>query len=163
MELRIRDLALIQDELDRRIFELHQTTREKTRDDRILALLVEVGELANETRCFKYWSLKAPSSDDIVFEEFSDVLHFVLSLGLDLGYAGDRIDFEVSEERLNTLFHHMYQAIYEFSRSNTVEDYEKLLNVMCILAYKLGMSPEAMREMYLLKNKKNHQRQDNSY
>lgn len=26
-----------------------------------LALLVELGELANETRCFKFWSTKGPS------------------------------------------------------------------------------------------------------
>ena len=27
----------------------------------ILALQVEIGELANETRCFKHWSNKGPS------------------------------------------------------------------------------------------------------
>ena len=47
-----------------------------------LALLVELGELANETRCFKFWSTKGPSAREVILEEFVDSIHFMLSLGL---------------------------------------------------------------------------------
>ena len=41
MKIKISDLQKIQNELDSRIFEKHNTTRQETRNDRILALLVE--------------------------------------------------------------------------------------------------------------------------
>ncbi len=45
----------------------------------ILELLVEIGELANETRCFKYWSLKKASPKEVILEEYIDCLFMILS------------------------------------------------------------------------------------
>ena len=42
-----------------------------------LELLVELGELANETRCFKYWSVKKADKDKVL-EEYADVLLMIL-------------------------------------------------------------------------------------
>ena len=42
-----------------------------------LELLVELGELANETKCFKYWTVKKPNKE-LVLEEFADSLLMVL-------------------------------------------------------------------------------------
>lgn len=163
MEIRIDDLMQIQDSLDSRIFSLHDTSRTKTREDRILALLVEAGELANETRCFKYWSVQKPSEDAVIFEEFSDVVHFSLSLGIDIGFDEEVIGYHESEASLNDQFHLLYRSINAFSLSNTKEDYRHLLEVIFTLSHKLGMDAEAIRQMYLYKNKKNHQRQDDNY
>ncbi|AMC94262.1 hypothetical protein AOC36_09810 [Erysipelothrix larvae] len=163
MELLIHDLQAIQNELDSRIFTLHDTTREKTRNDRILALLVETGELANETRCFKYWSLRAPSDNETVFEEFSDVLHFTLSLGIDIDFSDACIVYEKSSLILNDQFHQVYRLIQLFSTSNRKEDYRALFASILSLAYSLGMNNEVIRNMYLMKNQKNHQRQDDKY
>lgn len=163
MELVVKDLRLIQESLDARIFDLHNTTRERTRNDRILALLVELGELANETRCFKYWSLKGPSEDAIVFEEFSDVLHFTLSLGIDIKDADDSIHYDTSSLTLNEQFHNIYHLVHEFSKSNAGDDYRLLFKAILTLAQSMGMTDSKIRSMYLDKNSKNHQRQDNQY
>ena len=52
-----------------------------------LELLVELGELANETKCFKYWSKKMPNKD-LVLEEYADTLlmvfYFFRELDIDL-------------------------------------------------------------------------------
>lgn len=53
MECKINDLYELQEALDDRIFEQHGVTRADTMTRRQLALLVEISELANETRCFK--------------------------------------------------------------------------------------------------------------
>lgn len=163
MQIRIDDLSKIQDALDSRIFELHNTSRKATRDDRVLALLVEAGELANETRCFKYWSLQKPSEDAVIFEEFSDIVHFSLSLGIDIGFDERIIEYEASSLTLNEQFHSLYKSINDFSLRNSIEDYKHLLQVIFSLSYSLGMKSEDIREMYLYKNQKNHQRQDNNY
>lgn len=52
-----------------------------------IGLLTELGEFCNETKCFKYWSIKEPKRD-LVLEEFADcaimVLTFFHYLDLDL-------------------------------------------------------------------------------
>ena len=50
-------------------------------NDRLLALFVEVGEFANATRCFKYWSKKPSESKERLLDEYVDMLHFWLSIG----------------------------------------------------------------------------------
>ena len=42
-----------------------------------LELLVEIGELCNETRCFKFWSKKS-ANREATLEEYADVLMMVL-------------------------------------------------------------------------------------
>ena len=61
MKLNLTDLIPLQKELDERIMSLHEQTRPSTQLKRVLALVVEISELANETRTFKYWSLKGAS------------------------------------------------------------------------------------------------------
>ena len=42
-----------------------------------LELIVELCELANETKCFKYWTVKKPDKE-MVLEEFADSLMMIL-------------------------------------------------------------------------------------
>ena len=79
MKIELEELFKAQAELDATIAKNHQISYETTRHRRIMACLVEIGELANATRCFKYWSNKGKESDDIVLDEFADGLHFFLS------------------------------------------------------------------------------------
>src|SRR5690606_36397479 len=84
MEIDWQKLFSMQRELDERIIVEHQLTGTYFLE-RLLALQVEVGELANETRCFKYWSLKPPAERAVILEEYVDGIHFILSIGLSLG------------------------------------------------------------------------------
>jgi dimeric dUTPase (all-alpha-NTP-PPase superfamily) len=59
---------------------------------RLLALQVEVSELANATRCFKYWSTKESEPKERLLDEYADVLHFVLSLGNTLKFTPEEIE-----------------------------------------------------------------------
>ena len=60
-------------------------------ENKILALLVEISELANETRCFKHWSKKGPSEESVLLEEYVDSLHFFLSIANHHQYDVDRL------------------------------------------------------------------------
>lgn len=60
--------------------------------ERLLALHVEVSELANATRCFKYWSEKGPESKERLLDEYADCLHFLLSVGHTLGFTAEEIE-----------------------------------------------------------------------
>ena len=44
-----------------------------------LELIIEFGEFINETKCFKYWSVKKPNVEDML-EEYADCILMVLYL-----------------------------------------------------------------------------------
>lgn len=97
----LEDLLKLQKELDAYILSQHDTTLDPKNllTDTILALQVEVSELANETRCFKHWSRKGASEKSIILEEYVDVLHFFLSLGNQLGFTAQDICTGYLEKR----------------------------------------------------------------
>ena len=97
MTLNFNYLFSLQRELDNRIVQEHELEGQNLFEKKLLALMVEVGELANETRCFKYWSKKAPSPKETILEEYVDGIHFILSLGLELGVTHGELPFEVDE------------------------------------------------------------------
>ena len=88
----LTDLYIKQKELDLEIAKNHNINYENTRNKRVLALLVELGEFANTTRTFKFWSNKGPEAKEVMLDEFADGLHFLLSLGIDRGYETDTIE-----------------------------------------------------------------------
>lgn len=53
----------LQTKLDQRIIKEHHVEEKHLLDNTILALLVEIGELANTTRCFKHWSNKGAMAE----------------------------------------------------------------------------------------------------
>lgn len=61
-------------------------------DKKLLALNVEVGELANATRCFKYWSEKENEGTERILDEFADILHFLLSVANSLQFTSEEIE-----------------------------------------------------------------------
>ena len=84
--MNLQILFSMQRQLDERIETERGLRGERLIERKLLALLVEVGELANETRCFKFWSSKPKAADETILEEYVDGLHFILSLGLDLSF-----------------------------------------------------------------------------
>lgn len=81
--MNIKELLDKQKELDLYIAKeknLRDPYDTKWLESRKLALLVEVAELANATRCFKYWSNKGPESKERMLDESANCLHFCLSL-----------------------------------------------------------------------------------
>lgn len=59
-------------------------TRKNTVTERQVALMTELGELFNEMQNFKYWKHNKDIQIDKVKEEYADVLHFIISLGIDI-------------------------------------------------------------------------------
>ena len=55
----------------------YMDTEDKLYEKNCLELIVELCELANESKCFKYWTIKKPDKE-LVLEEFADSLLMVL-------------------------------------------------------------------------------------
>ncbi|MEW4328176.1 dUTP diphosphatase [Rossellomorea marisflavi] len=156
-------LLNMQNELDRHIEREHGLQDADLVDKKILALLVELGELANETRCFKFWSKKAPSEQEVILEEYVDGIHFILSLGIEIGVRS--IDEpEVLEEGDPTEeFLKVYSEVNRFSEERSVENLLALFQQFLQLGRVLGFKSEDILESYLKKNEVNYQRQQEGY
>ncbi len=164
--MKIKELFSMQNELNMRIVKEHKLDNSSLFEQRRLAFLVELGELANETRCFKYWSKRPASEKEVILEEYVDGLHFVLSIGLDLSFKEVEITTEVdlSEKMdkidINTLFLNLYQS---GSKSLLNEEFQSFFDTFLGLGVKLGFSFEEIEEAYFAKNRVNHARQDTGY
>lgn len=158
-----RKLFTTQRELDYRIETKHHLENEALFDKKILALLVELGECANETRCFKFWSVKKAAPRKTILEEYVDGLHFILSLGLELDVKN--YDFYPNSDPVDKVdqFQKVYQAVVFFKNEHNVETYEKLFSDFMTLGFALEFEVEEIIEAYYDKNKINHKRQDNNY
>ena len=85
-----------------------------------LELLVELGELCNESKCFKYWSRKE-ANRELVLEEYADVLLMIF-------YFFRELDISLEEEfpkenNLNLIdeFMYLYEKISIFNKQYNKE------------------------------------------
>ena len=144
--------------------------------EKILALYTELGELANELpEIFKFWSGKKNNYEKAL-KEYVDVMHFLLSVGLDL-----RMDFEelcvgdqyadYTAERPVETFNKLFECVSEFgevanygNRSDLIFVYEVTLNVFLGLGEKhLHFTLGQIESAYFEKNQINHKRQESGY
>lgn len=173
-------LLKIQRELDETIESNHGLTGANLIPYKLLAFQVELGELANETRCFKFWSKKPASAKDIILEEYVDGLHFLMSLGLDSGHEPsaefwrvvDQLMTGTKEELSNIADHNakqtaafqkVFKALTAYNAEHTLPVYKQLFADFLVLGDVLGFSIEQMVEAYLEKNKVNYERQEQGY
>jgi dimeric dUTPase (all-alpha-NTP-PPase superfamily) len=161
--LNITKLFMLQSELDSHIESEHPRKEGTSRHhEKVLALLVELGELANETRCFKFWSHKPASERAVVLEEFSDGIHFLLSLGLEKGIE----DLDIRPIKANTLtelFIGLYNAFSVLSISFSPKSYSAAFSAYMGMGEMLGFSWDEIENAYCAKNTINHARQESWY
>ena len=163
--MELHELFEMQKGLDKHIAEKHQLQTESLISRKVLALLVELGELANETRCFKFWSVKGASPKETILEEFVDGVHFILSLGLDCGFEREvRVEEPaILEENVNDQFLTLYKTVHHFSDKRTIDSYRSMLESYFLLGKMLGFSTEEIKEAYISKNEVNYKRQKEGY
>ncbi|WP_226583591.1 dUTP diphosphatase [Halobacillus litoralis] len=156
-------LYTMQGRLDEYIENQHKLYKGEKVQEKILALLVELGELANETRCFKFWSTKGPSDKAVILEEFVDGVHFLLSIGLDLdlrfvSQSHNKGDFEQTESFLK-----VYEAVERFRLQQDAPSYNQMFSAYLNLGLSLGITEDELRQAYENKNRINFERQDQGY
>lgn len=175
--MELKELFEMQKELDKYILEKHdlKMSKEELLDNTILALLVEVGELANTTRCFKHWSTKGMMDKEVILEELADVLHFYLSIGnqigdeyLDIGIESGFTGLDISQSltfELLVLYSWVGKMGNECSLDGVdmSEIYQSIGDSLYKIIDLLNFTDEEVEQAYLKKHKKNYERQENGY
>jgi len=157
------DLYQKQRELDEEIAVIHGVSYASTRNKRTLALLVELGEFANATRTFKYWSNKPSESKERVLDEFADGLHFLLSLGIDQGFDVKNIEVEDDNSSLTDNLLMTYELTSKFYSEQNLSNYLEAFKSYLRALFKLGFSWLEAKDAYYKKLKENHVRQETNY
>jgi dimeric dUTPase (all-alpha-NTP-PPase superfamily) len=174
--MNLSKLFEIQRQLDERIMEQHPELKgQNNLDWKILALKVELGECANEWRGFKKWShdqyartFRVINNKEYnpLLEEYVDCLHFILSIGLELGYdyETEKIEKYYSEE-ITHHFNETFWTVCELINTETITDWDYfyMFGHFLGLGEMLGFSWEQIEEAYVAKNAVNHERQESGY
>lgn len=160
--MNLRGLLRKQEELDEIILE-RAGIKKYPYESMKLALLVELGELANEVQSFKHWKQHKEINREKVLEEFADCLHFALSLENQLNQIPDEMlnnpKFFITENKkydknINGVFLKTYRLV--------VRDYP-ILSLVIGLGLRLGITLEEMEQSYLEKYETNIKRQQEGY
>lgn len=162
-KINLTDLYNQQASLDALIAKNHQISYETTFNRRLLAFMVELGELANETRCFKYWSNKGPSSKDTILDEFADALHFLLSLGIPLNANKFHYQMYGKKIPLEAQFINLYRLGADLLDNYNLDNYYLLMQELLNLGAMLSFEPREIEAAYLKKLAINYARQANNY
>lgn len=161
--LDLKNLYSLQEELDEEIALKHGVSYQSSFHRRLLALLVELAELANETRCFKYWSNKKSGEKARILDEYADGLHFSLSLGIPLKVTKFEYELKKSDKDLSIQFLELYSLATNLKDNYDLEHYTIFMQKFLNLALSLDMSQEDIVNSYLSKLEVNHIRQDTNY
>jgi dimeric dUTPase (all-alpha-NTP-PPase superfamily) len=162
--MNINHLFEMQRELDSYIEKEHGLEEADLFNEKVLALLVEVGELANETRCFKFWSKKPSSEKKVILEEFVDGVHFILSLGINIGIKHFELrEASYHEEDVTKQFIEIFNSIHDLKVKRSVTEYDQLVHQYFYLGELLGFSHEDVVQAYKEKNEVNYKRQQEGY
>ncbi|UYL94217.1 dUTP diphosphatase [Geobacillus phage vB_GthS_PT9.1] len=172
--MNIKPLFEIQRRLDERIIKEHGLEGKYLFDHKLMALKVELGELANEWGMFKFWKknpqprtralrkpVMMPEDQEWynpLLEELVDVMHFLLSLGLERGW--DRfIDYIDYKPYMDLLQFENLLALFENSFISS-GDYCNAWKHFLSFGRQLGFTEQEILDAYMEKNRINHARQE---
>src|SRR5690606_208860 len=185
--MNLTKLFELQRKLDEHIIKEKGLDGEDLLPKKILALQVELGELANEWRGFKYWSKNQnpraliihkdphgqcePIKKNPLLEEYVDCLHFILSIGLELKFSN--LDFmpKYKLKNITDQFNEVFEDISglrmailgDWDEQDLFSKYRNVFMGFVGLGEMLGFTWKQIEQSYLDKNKVNHERQESGY
>jgi dimeric dUTPase (all-alpha-NTP-PPase superfamily) len=170
--LNLAKLFELQRQLDEHIEKEHPRQEGEDRlSKKIIAFMVELGELMNELpEVFKFWSYKKNNREKAL-EEFCDGLHFLLSIGLEITEP-DMLDLKRwSLAKADNIIEQFWWLMSDVAELNdglcndgfNKFDYEFLLLRFIHLGEMLGFTWEEVEQAYMKKNEENHSRQERGY
>jgi len=159
----LKKLFDLQRELDSRISKEHHLQNDMLFSEKALALQVEFGSLANETRCFKYWCNQKSSPQNIILEEYVDCLYFILSVGIDKDFENIEPVLSCSVNKITEQFLDLFIDINDFLICSSIDHYITLFEDFLSLGINLGFTENDIEKAYLDKNYVNAERKATAY
>ncbi|BDU67665.1 MAG: hypothetical protein TYPL_3180 [Candidatus Tyloplasma litorale] len=166
MNYNFEKMANKQKELDHfiRSNSIDKINNEKYFNYRIIALSVEISELVNEIRFFKFWSQKKPSEKKIIINELVDCFHFAFSVGNTLQNNEWKINFNLDEkDSFENIYFNLQENLIKLKESKNLKTFYKIMMDITKIAWNLNYSQKDIEEAYKIKNEINYKRQNSGY
>ncbi|MDQ0412693.1 dUTP diphosphatase [Mesobacillus stamsii] len=189
--MNLKHMFEMQKALDDHILDEHPELKgQDNLEWKTLALLVEVGECANEWRGFKKWSkdqqprvkvktgyemvdnqfggispdFNKPVFKNPLLEEYVDGLHFVLSIGIEHEFVDEVLEYfepHFIQDHKDPNVTKQFNSVFE--AASGLHGYESLLYSYLALGEMLEFTQDEIEEAYMAKNAINHKRQESGY
>lgn len=122
-----------------------------------LELIVEISELANETKCFKYWSIKKPSKEKVL-EEYADCIIMILSFYTYYNLKLDNIINHVCTKSIIDLFTILFKDASNLINDNKGESIKSIFSNLIYMGKLLKFSDKEIydacyKKMDIVKNR----------
>lgn len=128
-----------------------------------LEFLVELGEFANETKCFKYWTIKKPNRADVL-EEYADVLTMALYFLGDLNAKLDNLPGHIESDNILDVINYLYYEGSKMMSNEYCEEIVKdLISNVIYVGELAGISEEEMIDAIKKKQIKVEERLNSDY
>ena len=131
--------------LDEEFNSKHQENEPESYEKNCIELLVEIGEFINETKCFKYWSIKSPNKEKML-EELADCLNMIFYfyglLNLDIT---DFTNTKIEKNRLKQI-NHIYNLSTNLFNNLNEQDIKNIFVNLIDFAYSLDIQEEELLE-----------------
>ena len=131
--------------LDEEFNSKYQENEPEFYEKNCIELLVEIGEFINETKCFKYWSIKSPNKEKML-EELADCLNMIFYfyglLNLDIT---DFTNTKIEKNRLKQI-NHIYNLSTNLFNNLNEQDIKNIFVNLLDFAYSLDIQEEELLE-----------------
>lgn len=119
-----------------------------------LMLNVKLGNLANETQCFKYWiDTEFKLKRDGILNKYIDCLAHILTIGMDKKYDDiSEVSIEPNDCCLSDQFLTLYVDINDMMVSCSKDHFKTLLEDFLSLGHSLGFTDSQIEEAFFKEN-----------
>lgn len=109
---------------------------------KLLALQVKIGELANETQCFKFWVAKKSPIRRKILEKYIDCLYIIFSIGFEKGFTETEFEVKETEYELTEHFLNMFIDLNDFMVCSSKDNYITLMEATLSLSLLFGFTED---------------------
>lgn len=148
--MNLQNFFKVQDEANRLLVMDRTLNDYKLTARKLLSLHVKLSDLANETKCFKYWEEEGnlPSNDSIM-AKYIDCLSHILTIGLDKNYSDlKEVDLNPNDDCLSDQFLNLFIDLNDIIISPSKDHYQTLFEDFMSLGVSLGYSESIIDDKY---------------
>ncbi|MCV3754301.1 dUTP diphosphatase [Ureaplasma zalophigenitalium] len=159
----LQELFTLQERLDNTIAQNKDFNGQVDyKSQRVLALLVEIGELANEIQMFKYWKNNKQVNYEKMLDELADVLHFACAHAYRL-QVSPFVNPQIISSDLTEQFIALYASTSQLNKKYDKDQMQDVLSHIFGICCLLELNWQTIREAYIKKNKINYERVATGY
>ncbi|TPR54654.1 dUTP diphosphatase [Metamycoplasma neophronis] len=128
----------------------------------VIALLVELGEFANEVKAFKYWKKDKTIDRQAMLEEFADGIHFLTSIAYK-HHIEPQIKVIKKYDDFSLQLAYTYKIFTKLFQNKSKRNIKKAYGAYLGLGQIMNIQYDDIEKSYIEKNHKNYQRIKDNY